>query len=991
MHMTSGRCLLLRLLPVLSFALLLGASTNDKPKVDVTNAMEPKAEEAPPFPGPNATMDERRDYVNWFYNAVRAEPTEAPVGVPLEVIYGNDDRTEIFDVSDAQMLDVAQATCLVVDASELTNNGNDTYALATSPWTTQGGTTLCSDERFRGQLRAGFCTGFLIGADLLATAGHCVAAADCGSTAFVFGFQQITPTTPPVTVISANNVYFCNTVVNRVQAGDRDHCVLQLDREVVNRDPLPIRRTGVVSNSDPLFVVGHGIVIPMKVAGGAEVKNANGATEWFQANLDTYGGNSGSPVFGVNSGVVEGILVRGAPDFVNDSGCIRSNEVPNTGNPGSGLDFEEVSKTTTFESFVPELISSAGAIKLNRNVYNCDDIINVEMRDLDLLGAGTAGVIISTNGGDSENLTLIETPGSSGIFEGSIPTFGGAVSMGDSLGDVTHGGSSYGTYEDADDGSGFPATEADTAGVDCQGPVISNVNTPVIGGTYVSVAFDTDEPATSVVSYGSSCGSLANTASGSSASSHLVNLGGLVQLTQYYYSVEATDAAGNSTVADNFGSCYTFTTIDQPDYFTELFAAGDTDLDNKTISYIPDASADFYGACVDPAVAFPTNPATGTAVTLGDDASTRINLTGGAQVYLYGTGYSSVFLGSNGYLTFGAGASDYDETLAEHFGLPRVALLYDDFHPGQGSASIRHQQFADRFVVTYQNVSEYNAANVNNFQAELYFDGRIVVTYLAVAATDGLAGLSQGTGLPSGFVESDLSAYSSCSCPDADFDGICDAVDNCPQVANPLQENPDGDTLGNACDNCISIANNNQLDADGDAVGDTCDNCPAISNASQLDGDSDAIGDTCDNCPSITNFDQLDSDSDGVGDQCDNCVLAANPGQEDLDADSVGDTCDNCPYFANKDQVGCSFHGDPSGDGVVSVLDVVSVIEIAFRGGDAIKDASCPHDPAGRTDVNCSGVTDIFDVIVLIEVAFRGASEKFCDPCACNPYPSNCP
>ena len=41
----------------------------------------------------------------------------------------------------------------------------------------------------------------------------------------------------------------------------------------------------------------------MKAAGGAAVQNAKGDTAYFQANLDTYGGNSGSPVFGMSSGL----------------------------------------------------------------------------------------------------------------------------------------------------------------------------------------------------------------------------------------------------------------------------------------------------------------------------------------------------------------------------------------------------------------------------------------------------------------------------------------------------------------------------------------------------------------------------------------------------------------------------------------------------------------------------------------------------------------
>ena len=162
--------------------------------------------------------------------------------------------------------------------------------------------------------------------------------------------------------------------------------------------------------------------------------------------------------------------------------------------------------------------------------------------------------------------------------------------------------------------------------------------------------------------------------------------------------------------------------------------------------------------------------------------------------------------------------------------------------------------------------------------------------------------------------------YTIIKCPigDADDDGICDGVDNCPNTANPGQGDADTDGVGDVCDNC-PVANPGQEDADSDGVGDVCDvcpndpdddidsdthcgdvdNCPITSNPGQEDDDVDGVGNVCDNCPVVANPGQADTDGDGVGDTCDNCLVVANPGQADGDMDGVGDVCDNCPATVN--------------------------------------------------------------------------------------------
>ena len=138
---------------------------------------------------------------------------------------------------------------------------------------------------------------------------------------------------------------------------------------------------------------------------------------------------------------------------------------------------------------------------------------------------------------------------------------------------------------------------------------------------------------------------------------------------------------------------------------------------------------------------------------------------------------------------------------------------------------------------------------------------------------------------------------------DADADGVCQQVDNCPTVSNPDQRDSDGDGFGDACDLCPGPG---QRDTDGDGVCDPVDNCPFNNpNPDQADSDGDGFGDACDFCPGPGQF---DNDGDGVCDQSDNCRFTPNPDQADGDGDGVGDACDNCPSTPNPDQLDSDFN-----------------------------------------------------------------------------------
>ena len=140
-------------------------------------------------------------------------------------------------------------------------------------------------------------------------------------------------------------------------------------------------------------------------------------------------------------------------------------------------------------------------------------------------------------------------------------------------------------------------------------------------------------------------------------------------------------------------------------------------------------------------------------------------------------------------------------------------------------------------------------------------------------------------------------------CIDTDEDGVCDSVDNCLSVYNPLQEDTDLDGVGDSCDVC-PLDSADDIDQDGYCADE--DNCPSIFNPGQEDPDTDGYGTPCDNCPTDFNPDQMDSDLDEQGDSCDICPFDMH---DDYDDDGICGDVDNCPGVWNPDQLDADSNG----------------------------------------------------------------------------------
>ncbi|MGE3109851.1 MAG: S8 family serine peptidase [Phycisphaerales bacterium] len=407
--------------------------------------------------------------------------------------------------------------------------------------------------------------------------------------------------------------------------------------------------------------------------------------------------------------------------------------------------------------------SDAGSAQLDRSRYSCG-ATSATLRAVDC-GLNTSDSVIdtvnvlvtSTSDPSGEVVTLTETSAESAAFLGSV-----GLSTSNTPGSLQIGANDTITllYIDADDGSGgMNVMVTDTASVDCTPPTISNVVVGNVMARSAVVTYTTDESAQTRVRFGTTCGSLSSMSDQTAfGTTHSVTLTGLTDDTTYRFAIEATDEAANSGMNNNGGACFTFTTPPVPDFYTEEFT-GDNDLNNWQITFTPTPGhPDFYTACGEPRTTLNIDPTGHTVLGLTDDSSAQAVLAGGQQVRIYGMPFSSFFVGSNGYITFGSGSSDYTESLTEHFQVPRISLRYDDLLPDSPTGNVRWSQLSDRAVVTYANIRRFASATTRmTMQAEMFFDGTLRLTWLSSNATEGISGLSAGTGLDPAFLESDLS------------------------------------------------------------------------------------------------------------------------------------------------------------------------------------------------------------------------------------------
>lgn len=247
-----------------------------------------------------------------------------------KAIYGRDDRYNAnSSVLKAMHLRTIRATAAQVNKRMLKDFEQTAfYKLTSKDYKTLRNLCPGEEEMFKDEMSGLDCSGFLVGEDTLISAAHCFKSSfKCRGYSWVFDFKSDILHTRGHAYIEKRNVYDCKEVLHKEQDSEKgiDYAIVKLDRKVEGRPFLQLQSHERISDNAKLFTVGHPSGLPVKVSLNGQIIN-NEFDHYFTTDLDTFVGNSGSPVLNEATGLVEGILTRGHLDFSYDKD-LRCNKV----------------------------------------------------------------------------------------------------------------------------------------------------------------------------------------------------------------------------------------------------------------------------------------------------------------------------------------------------------------------------------------------------------------------------------------------------------------------------------------------------------------------------------------------------------------------------------------------------------------------------------------------------------------------------------------
>ncbi|GAB4020779.1 MAG: hypothetical protein Fur0010_23730 [Bdellovibrio sp.] len=218
-------------------------------------------------------------------------------------VLGKDNRISFSQLEEFNPSKLASATATQIEVRYLKESNIEEYATYPSGKLQN----TCPGEKYSEFHTLGGCSGFLIDENILVTAGHCRDySKGCDQEAWLFNHFE-SPQYPQAK-LKKENIVRCLEVLDYRHDGEADFAVLKLERKIKNATILKIDLADQAETNDPVAVLGYPLGLPfVYTPGGRIIKKEKNL---ILTDSDAFKNNSGSALFNLRTGYVEGILTN---------------------------------------------------------------------------------------------------------------------------------------------------------------------------------------------------------------------------------------------------------------------------------------------------------------------------------------------------------------------------------------------------------------------------------------------------------------------------------------------------------------------------------------------------------------------------------------------------------------------------------------------------------------------------------------------------------
>ena len=237
------------------------------------------------------------------------------IGLYQALLFGHDNRSEVINFCNPELRDqllmISKSVAGVVKTEKLNYQpGPNRYNLMNHAPTLKQrflrkGLRLIDKTPFLLQPSIMSGTAFLVGKDLVLTAGHVIEDRDVRNDSiglsFIFGFKYDKYHNIDSNSFLNFNIYEGKQILYKVNDESGDWAIIKLNREVSEYQEIaPIHFDFEYSNGYNISGIGHPMGLPMKYTNDAIITRIG--KNFIDTSLDTFWGNSGSPILAIKEG-----------------------------------------------------------------------------------------------------------------------------------------------------------------------------------------------------------------------------------------------------------------------------------------------------------------------------------------------------------------------------------------------------------------------------------------------------------------------------------------------------------------------------------------------------------------------------------------------------------------------------------------------------------------------------------------------------------------